>query len=137
MLSEQILQCELNLSRIERLVGQWERRSQRKAPTGSGAVGGMVSEKTVVISAKQEVGVIEDVEELRDEFDSGTLLEFEDTSDAEIVAVEPRSQEYISPQPGCSVVGEITIAIGVVGRLAIDWPARTQRGDCPELPPVE
>ena len=137
MISEQVLQCELNLSWIEGLVSQWKRRSQCKVPTASGAVGGMVSEKTVVISAKQEVGVIEDVEELRDEFDPGTLFEFEDTSDAEIVAVEPRSQEYISPQAGCSVVGEITISIGVVGRLAIDWPARTQRGDCPELPPIE
>ena len=97
----------------------------------------MVPEKAIVISAEQKVGVIEYVEELCDEFDSGTFPEFEDASDSKVVTVEPRSQEYISPEAGCSVVGEITVAVRVVCRLAIDWPARSQRGDCPELPPVE
>ena len=137
MISEQVLQCELNLSRIERLVGQWKRRSQCKVPASSGAVRGMVPEKAVVISAEQKVGVIEYVEELRDEFDSRTFFEFEHTSDSEIVAVEPRTLEHISSQAGCSVVGEITVSIGVVSRLAIDWPSGGQRGNCPELPPVE
>ena len=63
--------------------------------------------------------MIEDVKELRQEFDSRTLLNLEHASDTEIVAVEPKTLEHISAQAGCSIIGKIAIAVGVVGGLTI------------------
>src|SRR5439155_21139867 len=98
---------------------------------------GMGSEKAIVVSAEEEVCMVEYIEELRQKLDARTLGDPEHSRDSQVLVLVSKSPECVAAVTRRPVVAGVAIVIGIAGGLSVDRAARRESRDRAQFPIVQ